>query len=276
MKRIKTILSAAAAAGLVLLCRPAAYAAARTYVDNTVDTSRNTAAIAAALVIIVLIFVGLAAVVRMGKSGHLNVPWAVLSVLLAGLALLLCVIGSTAGPLYARSGGDPAQTVAKFYDAVLAGDYPTAYSCLSDYTGLGLETEPAGDNAVKIYAALRESYDYALSGTAKVDGMSAVQNVRFRYLDLSSLEASVEDGMQRNIEKAARDEPADQVYDENNKYLPAVAEKAYSDALTSVLSHASSYYTASVIEVELTYTDGQWLIVTNRDMLNALMGGAAY
>ena len=191
-------------------------------------------------------------------------------------ALLLCVIGSTAGPLYARPGGDPAQTVAKFYDAVLASDYPTAYSCLSDYTGLGLETELAGDNAVKIYAALRESYDYVLSGTAKVDGISAVQNVRFRYLDLSSLEASVEDGMQRNIEKAARDEPADQVYDENNKYLPAVAEKAYSDALTSVLSHASSYYTASVIEVELTYTDGQWLIVTNRDMLNALMGGAAY
>ena len=101
MKRIKTILSAAAAAGLVLLCRPDAYAAARTYVDNTVDTSRNTAAIAAALVIIVLIFVGLAAVVRMGKSGHLNVPWAVLSVLLAHepgvLSALLSCISAVGG-----------------------------------------------------------------------------------------------------------------------------------------------------------------------------------
>lgn len=265
---------AVGAAGL--LCAPSAYAGAQTLYEESVDTAPNTGAIIIVFAVVALMFAAMALAVRMGRSGKLNVPWAVLAAVFSTLAMLVCVLGTSVGSLYSEVEGDPAETVKSFYDAIIARDYQSAYACLSDYTGLGLEAEPESANAALIYGALKESYEYALTGEAKVDKLSATQSVRFKYLDLESLESSVEDGVQRNLEKIVESRPASEVYDENNKYLPSVSDEAYSAALSSVISHASSYYTSAVIDIELTYADGRWLIVTNQDMLNALMGGVAY
>lgn len=277
MKHFGKLITALGVFGFTLACTPGAYATAQTfYEETTADTAPNPAVIAAALVVIVAMFAAMALSVRLGRSGKLNVPWATLSALLAALAMLVCILGSSVGALYSAVDGNPTDTVTRFYDALIARDYSTAYSCLRDYTGLGLETPPESENAALIYDALKDSYEYALAGEAKIDKLTAKQNVRFKYLDLASLEASVEDGVQRNLDKLVESRPASEVYDENDKYLPAVTEEAYSAALASVLTHASSYYTSTVIELELNYHDGEWLIVTNRDMLNALMGGVAY
>lgn len=276
MKHIRYILSCLAIAALGLALAPSALAAGRSYVDNTVVEQSNTGAMVLALAIIALFFILLALIVRLGRTGLLSVPSAVLAAGLASLALLLCVIGVNVGPIYAQPDGDPAETVTRFYDALIAGDYERAYSCLSDYTSLGLEKEPESESGAKTYAALKESYEYSLSGSPKIDGIRATQGVRFKYLDLDSTEASVQDAVQRNLEKAVRDNPVEEVYDADKNFLPAVADKAYIDALNAVLSHASSYYTAAVIYVELTFESGEWLIVTSPEMLNALMGGKAY
>ena len=276
MKHLKTFLSALTASALLLCLSPCAHATSRTYIDDTASTGSNTAALIAAFVVIVLIFAVTAVVVKLGKSGLMNVSWAVLSVVFTGLALLLCLMGSSVGSLYSGTSGDPSETVSRFYDAVISGDYTTAYSCLSDYTGLGLEAEPGTENAVLIYNALKESYEYTLVGSAKVDKLTATQNVRFKYLDLSSLEASVADGVQRNLESIVKERSHDEIYDEHDNYLTSVTQEAYDASLSSVISHATSYYTSAELEIELSYTNGRWLIVTSQDMLNALMGGVAY
>ncbi len=276
MKHLRKLISALGALGVTLACTPGAHATAQTLYEEAVEAKPNTASVVAALIIVVLMFAGMAFAVRMGRSGKLNVPWAVLASVLSALAMLVCILGSSVGALYSAVDGNPTDTVTRFYDALIARDYQTAYACLSDYTGLGLETAPQTENAALVYDALKESYEYALTGEAKTDKLTATQSVRFKYLDLESLEASVEDGVQRNLEKLVESRPASEVYDENDKYLPAVTEEAYSAALASVLSHASSYYTSTVIDLQLTYRNGEWLIVTNQDMLNALMGGVAY
>lgn len=276
MRHFRKLISLIPALGVMLLCSPAAHATAQTYYEETVDGSANTAAIVTALVIVVLMFAAMAVAVRMGRSGMLRVSWAVLAILFSGMAMLFTVIGSSVGALYSKADGNPADTVKKFYDAIIIGDYPTAYSCLSDYTGLGLETAPTSQNAALVYDALKGSYDYALVGEPERDRLWAKQTVRVKYLDLASLEASVEDGVQRNLEKIVESRPRSEVYDADDKYLPGVTEEAYSASLQSVLSHADSYYTAAAIDIELTYSGGQWLIVTNQAMLNALMGGVAY
>lgn len=277
MKALRKIISAAAALCLALALSPSAHAAAQTYIDNTESASGgNTAALIAALAVVLLTFACLGVVVRLGKTGHMSVFWGAVAVFFSSLALLLAIVGCNTGALYARADGDPSETVSRFYDSVIAGDYETAYSCLEDYTSLGLETAPDTENAVAVYDALKASFEYTLSGSADIDKLSATQKVRFKYLNLDSLEASVADGVERKLEEIVESSPIDEVYDENNNYLPAVTERAYSEALASVLSHANSYYTAEEIEIELEYSGGQWLIVTNQAMLNALMGGAAY
>lgn len=276
MRHLKKLTALIPALGVVLWCSPAAHATAQTYYEETVEKSTNTAAIITALVIVVLMFAAMAVAVRMGRSGMLRVSWAVLAIIFSGTAMLFTIIGSSVGALYSKAEGDPADTVRKFYDAIVVGDYPTAYSCLSDYTGLRLETEPGTENAALVYDALKASYEYTLVGEAKRDRLNATQTVRVKYLDLASLEASVQDGVQRSLEKIVESRPRSEVYDANDKYLPSVTEEAYTTALKSVLSHADSYYTAAAIDIELTYRGGQWLIVTNQAMLNALMGGVAY
>lgn len=276
MRHLKRLIAFIPALGAALWCSPAAHATAQTYYEETVETSANTAALVTALVIVALMFAAMAVAVRMGRSGMLRVSWAVLAIIFSGMAMLFTIIGSSVGALYSKAEGDPADTVRKFYDAVIIGDYPTAYSCLSDYTGLGLETAPSSENAALVYDALKGSYEYALVGEAERDRLSAKQTVRVKYLDLASLEASVEDGVQRNLEKLVESRPRNEVYDADDKYLPGVTEEAYSASLQSVLSHADSYCTAAAIDIELTYRGGQWLIITNQAMLNALMGGVAY
>ena len=196
MRHLKKLTALIPALGVVLWCSPAAHATAQTYYEETVEKSTNTAAIITALVVVVLMFAAMAVAVRMGRSGMLRVSWAVLAIIFSGTAMLFTIIGSSVGALYSKAEGDPADTVRKFYDAIVIGDYPTAYSCLSDYTGLGLETEPGTENAALVYDALKASYEYTLVGEAKRDRLNATQTVRVKYLDLASLEASVQDGVQ--------------------------------------------------------------------------------
>lgn len=275
MKRFRPVLFSLAAALVCLALAPSALAAGRSYVDNTTVEQSNNGAIALALAILALFFVLLALIVRLGRTGHLSVHWAVPAAGFATLALLLCVIGVNVGPIYAQPEGDPRQTVTRFFDALITEDYDTAYSCLSDYSSLGLEKAPESENGANTYAALKESYEYTLSGTPQIDRIYATQGVRFKHLDLASLEGSVDDAVQRNLEKIVRDNPEEEVYDKDKNFLPAVTDRAYNDALSSVLSHASSYYTSSVIDIKLSYESGEWLIITSPELLSALMGGAA-
>lgn len=274
MKRFRPVLFSLAAALVCLALTPSALAAGRSYVDNTTVEQSNNGAIALALAILALFFVLLALIVRLGRTGHLSVHWAVPAAGFATLALLLCVIGVNVGPIYAQPEGDPRQTVTRFFDALITEDYDTAYSCLSDYSSLGLEKAPESENGANTYAALKESYEYTLSGTPQIDRIYATQGVRFKHLDLASLEGSVDDAVQRNLEKIVRDNPEEEVYDKDKNFLPAVTDRAYNDALSSVLSHASSYYTSSVIDIKLSYESGEWLIITSPELLSALMGGA--
>lgn len=279
MKQLRNILCVLGSLSLALVLTPAAEAGSwQSYLPSPAELEGDVRVKVMVLfgAILLFMFISMAVVVRLGVKGRISVSWAVLSVLFATVGLLACVIGSYSGTLYTRVDGDPAETVRGFYDAILSGDYERAYGYLGNYDSLGLEKEPESDNAKAVYAALRESYDYALSGEARIDKVKAVQSVRFRYLRLRDIENSVQDGTERNLENAVRDNPKDEVYDENNEFLPDVANRAYSEALSAVLRNAGSYYSSVTLDIELEYRDSQWFIICSQAMLDALMGGTSH
>ena len=96
------------------------------------------------------------------------------------------------------------------------------------------------------------------------------------HLDVTALEADLKDATEAALNQLVQSLPRDQLYDENNDYLPSVTDSAYSSAVASLLSHVEDYYTTTGLELELSYGTGGWRIVTNTPMLNALCGGAAY
>lgn len=277
MKRVKKIITGAAGLGLLAAVGPQAEAAGRTYIDNTALTGFGVnISLILAVAVLVLMFCAMIYFVKQGKSGRINVFWAVLGTVISGFAMLLCIVGSTSGTVYTKADGDPAETVQLFYDSIKKQDYVAVYSCLSDYSTLGLEKLPQTENAKLAYEALRQSYDYSIMGKPQIDRLEATVRVRFQYLDMTSFEDSVASRTNDNLAAFVKENPISAVYDENDQYLPEVTEKAYADALEFILNKADTYYSSTELSIKLEYVDGKWLIITNDAMLRPLMGGAMY
>ena len=266
---MKALISSALAAAAVLFCTLPAFA------ENTNVTPLDTSSALLCLFVLILVFAAMAFVVRQGRSGRANVPWAVLAALLTGAALLTAIVGSSVGTLYTKPDGDPRETVSRFFDALSAEDYESAYACLGDYTGLGLEAVPADANGESVVRTMREEFDGRVTGGAEITKLSARVPVRIRYLNMPATQSDIEELINKNLEKFVKDNPRNLVYDAENHYLPELTEKLYTDALTYVLEHSNKYCVTEQFDVELAYRDGRWLILTNPKLISALTGALA-
>lgn len=273
-KRYGSLLCVLAGLGCI---QPSAHGTWQSYVDNTLKPEGKISIelILVAAVFIIMI-IALVSIVRQGKSGRINVGWAALSLLFSVLAVLSCIVGLSAGTVYTKASGDPADTVKAFFDSVVARDYQTAYTYLKDYSSLGLENPPESENAKLAYEALLDSYSYTVTGKARIDRLEATVPVRLRYLDLPSFEASVASRTNENLAEFVKNNPISMVYDENDQYLPSVTEKAYADALAFVLDKADSYYSSLEFQLKLEYEDGSWYIISDEVLHKALAGNTIY
>ena len=110
----------------------------------------------------------------------MNVFWALVTLLVVLAALLLCIIGSAEGVIYARPNGNPQNAVTGFFNALKAGDYETASGFVENYSSLGLENMPESEEGQLLFSALKRSYDYSLSESISLAGTKASQKVLLR------------------------------------------------------------------------------------------------
>jgi hypothetical protein len=206
-------------------------------------------------------------------SGRIRLFWVVFTALFAALAVLACVYSSLFGSIWNRPEGDPAETVTWFFDSIRIGNYPSAYSCLSDYVTLGLEQEPETPEARKIYDVLKKTYTWSLNGDCRVSGLEAVQPVSFRVLNIRRTEDAVAARASEIFEQETADKPVSEVYDENGAPLQTVTDRVYAMALEEALAHPDALCSETELEIKLQYVDGAWKIVTDRPLMAALVGG---
>ena len=232
-----------------------------------------------ATVVMILIFAvtiaGLVVIFRNNRAGRVNGFWAVLAVLLAGLCMLVCLFGYNLGTVYVKTDVDPTETVTKFYQAVISGDYQTAYGCLGDYSTLGLENEPDTEEGKLLYDALKNSYDYALHGEPRLNKLEATQSVAFKYLNLNAVEEEAGRQVDSLLKKYVESHNRSEIYDDNGGYLQSATDEVYLEALKAALADAEEYYTSTEYDVTLTYSDGSWIMNTNSEMLKAFLGGVS-
>ena len=206
-------------------------------------------------------------------SGRMRLFWLILAVLFAGLAGFACFYAGQYGSIYNQPDADPAETVTQFFDGIQRGDYTSAYACLSDYASLGLEREPESTEAQQVYGALRSSYGYTLNGSAAVNGLDAVQSVSFRALNLRRTENEIQQRVNGILEEMVAELPVSEVYDGNGGYLTSLTDAVYAEALNRALQDTDALCTETLLEIQLKYMDGNWKIITDRSLMNALVGG---
>jgi hypothetical protein len=203
----------------------------------------------------------------------INPFWLTLAVLLSLAALALCVVAGRGGVLHLAPNGEAQDAAVSFFNAVVAGDYPSAYGYLSDYSDLGLGNMPQGEAERAICDALHQSYGFRLSGPCEVDRLTAVQPVELRYLDLKAVEREVAARVGGIAEELVAERPAPEIYDEEGAYLASFTDELYATALRQVLENAEEYYTTTELTVELRYLDGAWRMQTSPALFSALLGG---
>lgn len=240
---------------------------------NAPGSGGGIGAILAVAGVIAALLLAVCAALRSGKRKNVRPGWAIAAAGLAAAAMLLSLVGVNAGTLVARAEGDPAAAATEFMDALMAGDYAAAYSHMAGYSGLGLENAPADAVGQKMYEALRESYAYELTGDCTVDKLEARQQLSFTYLDLTAMEEQVQEETLEQLKGIVQSRPKSQLYDENDNYLPEVAQEAYAAAVSAVLESAEEYYTTVGILLELEYSDEQWRVVPSPQLLKAVSGG---
>ena len=206
-------------------------------------------------------------------SGKIRLFWVLLTAMFTALAVIACVYAGLFGSMYNRPEGDPAETVTWFFDSIRIGNYPSAYSCLGDYVTLGLEREPETPEARQVYDALKKTYTWSLDGDCRVNGLEAVQPVSFRALNIRKTEDAVAKRANELFEQETADKPASEVYDETGAVLPSVTDRVYAMALEEALAYPDSLCSETGLEIRLQYADGTWKIVTDRALMNALVGG---
>ena len=216
----------------------------------------------------------LTGVIVLSIRRKVRVPSALLSVLFVFAAAAACVFGQTKGLLFTKTAGDPQDTVKCFFDSILDKDWETAYSCLSDYSSLGMGKTPEDPAEAALYEALQASYTYSLTGDCTVTGLNAVQQVRLTYLDLSSLSGSLQAETLSAVQRLVEELPAAQIYDGQGGYREDFISLAYLDAIRTVLQYPDPYLRTAVLPLELHYTDGTWKLSASPALLTALSGGS--
>ena len=206
-------------------------------------------------------------------SGRIRLFWLILAVLFAASAGFACFYAGLFGTIYNRPDGDPGETVTQFFDSVRNGNFISAYSCLSDTLTLGLEKQPETAEAQQLYAALRESYRYSLLGDSQIQGREASQRVNFRALNLRKAETAAAELVDGILEQKVAELPDHEVYDGNGGYLTSLTDSVYAEALRQALQDPEPLCTETNLDIQLTYANGGWKMITDRTLMSALIGG---
>ncbi len=185
----------------------------------------------------------------------INPVWGYITLALVILSLTLCIVGAKKGTLAVRTDDDPKATVERFFESVVIGKYDEAYDCLANYDSLGLENR--SDN--QKWNALLASFDYTLLGEPRVQGATAEQTVQLRYLDVNALEEALMTPLNDQSAPAEGEEG-----EQSQPVFPRTEE---------LLARPEAFYVTAELQITLQFKDGQWRIVADEALLNALSGG---
>lgn len=230
------------------------------------------------VVIVISICFGIYCTVRKLR----NFTGMLLSVLCAGVSIFLFLIAPHAGMILIKPDGDPALVADSFFSAVCAGDAKRASSCLTDSSFV---FSFADASANSIDASVNETehlymekisngYSYKLIGKPEINGLYAVQNVRFRYFAPEKTTDLLKEETMKDLDKIVQIHSRDEIYDENDQYLPGITDDAYRMALYNVVDGGKDdFYDTVIIKAELYYDEGIWKLKMSDELRQALNGG---
>lgn len=158
-------------------------------------------------------------------------------------------------------------------DAVCAEDMGKAGSLLYGSPSLGADRDAADAVGNLLWDAFLDSMTYELGSECYATDSGVALDVTITALDMNSVTATMKDRSQVKLEQrvaAAKD--ADEVYDENGDYREDFVMQVLYDSTVDALAE-DARMTSKFITMSLVYDDGQWWIMPESQLLDAISGG---
>jgi hypothetical protein len=203
---------------------------------------------------------------------------ALLCLLGIGVAIFTVNIGlrnQNALPVLVETPVTARQRLEQVLDSVCSGDYDTAGTMIYGDLSFGVDSLPEDPVSLMFWNAFQESLSYTLEGELYTTREGLAQKVRVTGLDFSSVTATLRERSQHLLEQRVADaEDMSEIYDENNEYREELVMSVLYEAAQAALAEDAEYPEKEII-VNVIYRQGQWWIVADDALLDAVSGGIA-
>lgn len=203
---------------------------------------------------------------------------ALLCLLGIGVAIFTVNIGlrnQDALPVLVETPMTARQRLEQVLDSVCSGDYDTAGTMIYGDLSFGVDSLPEDPVSLMFWNAFQESLSYTLEGELYTTREGLAQKVRVTGLDFSSVTATLRERSQHLLEQRVADaEDMSEIYNENNEYREELVMSVLYEAAQAALAEDAEYPEKEII-VNVIYRQGQWWIVADDALLDAVSGGIA-
>lgn len=191
----------------------------------------------------------------------------------ATLAVFCCVRFADAKPILLTAPHNARNKAAAMMDAVCCGDYDVVSQSILGTPDLGLDKAPEGEVAAMLWDAYLGSMSYELVGESYATENGVAQKVVFTSLSLDDVTAGWNQRAQELLEQRVQAaENTSDIYDENYEYREDFIMDVLQDAAVASLEDNPKIVTQE-LTIELQYQEGQWWVVADKALLDALFGG---
>lgn len=199
--------------------------------------------------------------------------FAVLGVLLMTVTVVVCVLSRNAQPRMLESPEAASAQAQRMMDALCAGDYETAQSCMYGQPDLGAG-EPDDEVSRLLWDAFTDSLSYEFTGLCRVTDTGIARDAAITSLDVSSVTAALPQRAKTLLE--ARGEAAEdktEIFGGDNSYREELVAQALTEAVGQALREDAETTTRNVT-LNLIYRDGAWWVVPDQALLQIISGVA--
>ena len=207
------------------------------------------------------------------KIGFFSGLFGLLGIAAAVFGICLTLNNRDAGPVLVEQPEAARIRVQTMMDAMVAGEYETVSTCLYGQPDLGLDRAAQGEVGQMFWQALSESFRWEQKGDFHATDSGVALDVMITAMDLDAVTANLRQRSQALLEqRVAAAEDASEIYDENNEYQETFVMNVLCDAAREALEQDRKEISWE-LTLNMIYENGQWWIMPEAKLLEALSGG---
>ena len=168
--------------------------------------------------------------------------------------------------------GDPAETVARFFHALCLNEWEEASSYVRGEPDLKLDQLPEDALERDIWEAYLHSWAWSMGEGGVTGSVTAWQTVQFTSMRPDAFTEGVDAEVQAILAGWVNERPLAEMYTEDGEFREEVVRSALEKAVRARLTRPQDYLASTPVTLELSFENGEWVIVPEQSLWNALSG----